>query len=293
MIDDFATVVDYSPEELHLVRSTCLTVATVLGDLMEESTTIVGGLVPALLIDQENLPEGVEPHPGTADLDLALQLVVLEGERYETMAERLRRAGFGPDRNHRGNLAVQRWRAEVAPGREVRIDFLIPPVENSDPRRIFNLTSGFGAIVTPGLELAFVDRFLQRVEGRTLRGAHLSRDLWVCGPAALVVLKALACRGRDKPKDAFDLYYLIRNYGRGPADVARRFVSLGIGTHPAGAKGLQILREDFARPGGIGPQQVARFHRLPVDDAICDDVVAFVGEFLDQLDRMADEGASD
>jgi hypothetical protein len=39
----------YPPELAALARSTCLYVATVLGDLIEE-ITVVGGLVPSLLI---------------------------------------------------------------------------------------------------------------------------------------------------------------------------------------------------------------------------------------------------
>jgi hypothetical protein len=42
------------------VKATCLYLATKLGDLMPE-LIVVGGLVPSLLIDQENLPEHVTP----------------------------------------------------------------------------------------------------------------------------------------------------------------------------------------------------------------------------------------
>ena len=42
----------YRSEHLELVRSTCLYIATKLGDLMED-LVVVGGLVPSLIIDQE------------------------------------------------------------------------------------------------------------------------------------------------------------------------------------------------------------------------------------------------
>jgi hypothetical protein len=42
----------------------------------------------------------------------------------------------------------------------------------------------------------------------------------VCGAGAFVILKALAFRIRDENKDAYDLYYLLRNFGRGVADGA-------------------------------------------------------------------------
>lgn len=108
ILDDLATATRYTPEGLLRIRTACLTVAGVLGDLMEEEITIVGGLVPSLVINQENLPEGADLHPGTMDLDPALQLAVLEGSGYKEMSERLRGAGFAPDRNEEGNTTVQR-----------------------------------------------------------------------------------------------------------------------------------------------------------------------------------------
>jgi hypothetical protein len=64
-------------EQVTLVRSTCLYVATKLGDLMED-VVVIGGLVPSLLIDQRDLPDGVSTHVGTMDLDVGLKLALLE-----------------------------------------------------------------------------------------------------------------------------------------------------------------------------------------------------------------------
>lgn len=128
-LDDLATVTSYTPDGLERIRTVCLTVATVLGDLMEEEITVVGGLVPSLIIDQQRLPEGAEPHPGTMDLDLALQLAVLEEGGYREISARLRAAGFAPDRNAAGNPTLQRWVISSGSGREATVDFLIPPIE--------------------------------------------------------------------------------------------------------------------------------------------------------------------
>ena len=61
----------YAPGQLERVRATCLYIATKLGDLMDD-LVVVGGLVPSLIIDQDRLPAGVNPHIGTMDLDLGL-----------------------------------------------------------------------------------------------------------------------------------------------------------------------------------------------------------------------------
>jgi hypothetical protein len=285
-LDDLATAASYTPRGLEQVRIACLTVAAVLGDLMEEEITVVGGLVPSLIVDQRQLPEGAEPHPGTMDLDLALQLAVLEEGGYRNISERLRSAGFEPDRNAAGNLTRQRWVMHGVSKPEVTVDFLIPPVEGRKGR-ILQLESDFGAVISPGLELAFSDRMLERLDGVTIRGDHVIRDIWVCGPGALVVLKALACRGRDKPKDAFDLYYVLRNFGNGPADVARRLRPWK--DHPTARRAVDILASDFADVTRTGPRRVARFLGMDEDADVQAQVVAFVAEFLESLESLEED----
>ncbi|MCY3857502.1 MAG: hypothetical protein OXG25_01195 [Gammaproteobacteria bacterium] len=64
MISNPLTRDGYGIEQLGFVHRTCLYIATKLGDLLDE-IVVVGGLVPYLLVDQENLPSGLEPHVGT------------------------------------------------------------------------------------------------------------------------------------------------------------------------------------------------------------------------------------
>ena len=123
-----STADGYSPSQTAYVRATCVYVATKLGDLMDE-VVVVGGLVPYLLVDQEDLPAGSDAHAGTMDLDMGLALAILNGERYRDLGNRLRDAGFEASVNEAGNRTSQTW---IAPGPpRVKVDFLIPPVENA------------------------------------------------------------------------------------------------------------------------------------------------------------------
>lgn len=88
MPDKPTTAAGYHPHFTGLVESTCLYVATVLGDFIDD-LVVVGGLVPNLLIQAGSLPPGVEPHVGTVDLDLGLQLAILDEERYRTLTQRI------------------------------------------------------------------------------------------------------------------------------------------------------------------------------------------------------------
>ncbi len=60
------TIAGYESGQVELVLMTCRYICTILGDFTEDIVIVVG-LVPSLLIDQSNLPEGVEPHAGTME----------------------------------------------------------------------------------------------------------------------------------------------------------------------------------------------------------------------------------
>lgn len=271
------TAKEYSIEQAELVRATCLYIATKLDDLMEH-IVIVGGLVPSLLIDQDSMPEGNDKHVGTMDLDIGLALAIFDGSRYQAITDRLRNAEFTHDVNEMGNPTRQRWKVEKP--RKVTVDFLIPPSKNDDEGgKIRDIKHDFAAVITPGLRLAFLDRKKIALSGKTIFGEKAARDIWVCGPGAFVVLKALAFRKRGENKDAYDLYYHIRNFGNGVHDVVDALKP--IVSEFEVKEALEILRQDFINIDGLGPFRVAKFLTGGKDDEIQADVAGFVRQFLD------------
>jgi hypothetical protein len=269
---------EYSREQAELVRQTCLYVATKLGDLIDE-LVVVGGLVPSLLIPEELVPRGEEIHVGTMDLDLGLSLVLLDVERYEELTARLRRAGFEPDVNESGNLTFQRWKIEVSGHPKVTVDFVITPSLDEDKGgKIRHIEKDFAAVITPGLHLAFQDRRRISLAGSTILGEKASREIWVCGPGAFVVLKALAFGTRGENKDAYDLYYVIRNYRSGVDDLLEHLKPI---LHEQETQeALQILRRDFSEPNGVGPRRVALFMYGTPNEELQADVAGFIRDLL-------------
>ncbi len=278
MTDKPPTAAGYEGGQTELVRATCLYAATKLGDIMDE-LVLVGGLVPSLLVKQEALPHGVDSHVGTMDLDMGLTVALLEEGRYRTLTERLRRAGFEQDISGKGHPTRQRWRID---GRErITVDFLIPPSRPDDRGgALRDIEPDFAAIIAPGLHLAFQDRERVEIAGETIFGERAIRTISVCGPGAYVVLKSLAFRLRGENKDAYDLYYVVRNYGAGVSDVAARLVPL-LGD-PSAIEAVRILREDFGDHDGVGPRRVAEFLSGTPDDENQADVAGFVRELLNR-----------
>jgi predicted nucleotidyltransferase len=266
----------YRPDFVSSVRATCLYIATKLGDLADE-TVVVGGLVPALLIDQSQLRAQQERHVGTLDLDIGLALAVLDHRRYAALTDRLRSAGFEPDANEKGNVTRQRW-AIAGPPR-VTVDFLIAPSRPSDKGgTIRDIESDLAAVIAPGLSLAFVDRTKKTLSGKTIVGEVATRDVWVCGPAAFIALKALAFRDRGENKDAYDLFYVLRHYPNGVDAIGHRFASFG--DNPEAEQALAALESDFATIDSVGPRRTAEFLHGSANDELQADVRGLVAQFV-------------
>ncbi len=270
----------YASGQLARVRQTFLYIATKLGDLLDE-IVVVGGLVPYLLVDQDNLPSGMEPHAGTMDLDMGLGLAILDEQRYRDVSARLRDVGFKPDVNAQGNWTPQRW--TTASPQPVTVDFLISPnYETDQENRILHIESDLAAIVTPGLELAFRDRSWMELSGVVPSGAWATRKVPVCGPGAFTVLKALAFGNRAENKDAYDLSYVWN--GIGVADIAGSLASLQPDTNVDRA--LHVLERDFVNHDGPGPVGTAHFITGGLDDNIQADVAGQAQALLDYMSSV-------
>jgi hypothetical protein len=275
------TAAGYDATHVTKVREACLYLATKVGDLLGE-LVIVGGLVPSLIVDQRQ--EGLQRHIGTLDLDVGLEVAILEEGRYAELTERLRAAGFGPDTNERGNITRQRWKIDGPP--KVTLDFLIAPTRPGDEGgHLRNLQDDFAAVIAPGLRLAFRDSKTVRLAERTIRGERAERSVLVCGAGAFVVMKALAFRNRGENKDAYDLSYVVRNYGEGVGDVAGLLAPLM--EDPEAQKAVGFLREDFAAIDSLGPRRVSEF----LFDARHDEEEGKVWSAVQDLLRFLDEKA--
>jgi Nucleotidyl transferase AbiEii toxin, Type IV TA system len=269
------TAAGYSPEQLKTVLATCQTLASILGDLLDD-LVVVGGLVPSLLIAAKAVHD---PHVGSLDVDVGLEVAMLDTGRYHTLAERLRGRDFEPDMNEQGNPTRQRWTHKRF--RNVKVDFLMAPVGGAAPGSLQDLEVDLAAVVTPALTLAFRDRERVRLGNRTLEEEVVSRHIPVCGAGAFVVLKALAFRNRGENKDAYDLWYVLRHFGDSAEEVGARLRPL---LDDANAReAMRVLAEDFATLDSLGPRRTAEFLSRSGDDAFCADVAGLVSRLLRSL----------
>lgn len=266
----------YSREETLLVKSALLTVAVTLDSHLDD-ICIVGGLVPSLLIDHDR-EDFADRHVGTSDLDVALSLGLLDDRRYAELSERLRQEDFEPDENEAGNQVRQRWKLS---GKKVTIDFLIPPRPGVEAGQMQDLESDLAAVATGGLKLAFDERREVELAGLTLEGEFTTRKVPICGPAAFLVLKALALRGRGERKDAYDLVYVIEHAPEGLDVIARQLREHNELHGQDVRRALDVLGDDFASLDSVGPQRVAKF--VVANDSEIDAAAADARGHVDDL----------
>ena len=273
------TAGEYLPEETEQVTAACLTVAAILGDLMDD-LVIVGGMVPAMICEAEVDPAaaGEEAHCGTTDLDIGLSLGLLGEERYKEVAARLRARGFGPDKNEDGRPTRQRWRWGDL---KVTVDFLIPPSDATvEPGSLQSLEGDLAALVVEPLPLAFDERFSISLVGPNLFGDHIKRYVSFVGPAAFVVMKAFAYHLRGEPKDAYDLTFVLSHWGDGVVDIATRMAASARENAPLVDAGLEYLKTDFETVASAGPRDVSRFLTGDLDDDRIADAHGAVADLL-------------
>lgn len=121
----------------------------------------------------------------------------------------------------------------------------------------------------------------RELEGLLPDGRRHRIAVRVAAPAALLILKALAMGGRDKPKDAYDIDYLLRHVG--VVEIAAEIRAFRPARALSNAMGL--LAERFGSIDAIGPTSVALYRRTPLGTDEADQVQALAYARMQQLLR--------
>jgi hypothetical protein len=258
---------------------------TLIGDLgpWGDRVYLVGGLAPRYLVNE--LPDGVEPHVGTTDVDLVIGLALADEspETYNTLQKNLTRVGF-----EQGDSSFQ-WVRRID-GAKVTVEFLCE-TDQVDPGRIFRPTGehtgpGLGAFNVRGAQLVRDDYVECVIEGERLDGGGHSRvTARVANVLAYTVLKIFAFQDRHENKDAYDLVFTLFHHEDGPRAAGQTARSSAIAGHAQVEEAVALLRERFRDVGQDGPSAYALFLADPDDDdgraRLRQEAVATIREFLE------------
>ena len=242
---------DYDDRTTAAVKSVLVEIGQILGSF-QGKFAVIGGAVPWLLLGNEDMP-----HVGTLDVDVSLDAEALGDGEYTTLIGALMSHGYEQRAELRRFQLVRQVPAADGGGPiDIVVDFLMPRdaeiVKNVPP-----LISEFAVQRADGADLAL--RFYQMVAitGPMPGGGTNRVEIAVCSIPALLAMKGHALNGRYKQKDAYDIYYCVRNYPEGSealAEVCRPLLD-----HASGAKGFGFSAEKFDTADGYGPTCVRQF----------------------------------
>jgi hypothetical protein len=242
---------DYSAELVQAARTVLVEVMHVLGEYRGE-IVLVGGWVPELL-----LPQARQRHVGSIDIDLALDHRRFPPSGYRKLKELLESRGY-----REGGQPYIFFRTVTMAGRdiEVEVDFLAGEYEGTGKGHRTQPVQDMRARKARGCELAFELSKEITVTGALPGGGQDSVRVRIASVVPFLVMKANALADRVKEKDAWDIYYCLRNFPGGVRAIAEEFLphrSNGL-VREAMAK----LREKFASPDHVGPKFVADFEEI-------------------------------
>jgi len=244
---------------------------------------VLGGLVPELLCSSS-----AHQHAGTTDIDVQVNLEIeCDAVNTARLERALRNAEFEPDSEH-----VWRWKVVNDEVRvEVKFEMLADlDSEANEATLHFDDCERLGAVNLRGTKYA-----THEVESRTLTAKvgddWLSVEISVTGVAGFLLAKCAAAYSRRKPKDWYDIaFVLLHNDLGGPVQAAKAVVDrLGKGPITASGTALAELAANFSDPQSQGP--VAYADQFLVNQPDYDqsqakaDAVTAVAEFCDALAR--------
>jgi hypothetical protein len=251
-VTELQSAAQYSDRTSDAVRSVLVEIGQTLGSY-QGMFAVIGGAVPWLLLEDSEMR-----HVGTADVDLSLDAEALaEDNQYAGLVEALQAQGYVHPED-RKNFQMERTLDPGDGGAPITIviDFLRPydaVIEKNRPP----LTTDFATQRAFGADLATRFYEMTAIEGRMPNGGVNKVMIAVASIPALLAMKGHAIGGRDKPKDAYDIYFSIRNYPGGVPALVEACKPLL--EEQSAVEGYARIAEKFRAFEDFGPTSVRRF----------------------------------
>lgn len=238
---------EYTRAAVDAAHSVLLEIHRVLGEYRDH-IVIIGGWVPELLLGK---------HTGSIDVDLALDHRELTEAGYKKIGDLLRRAGY-----QEGEQPFIFYREVVSQQGTVKVevDLLAGEYEGTGRKHRTQKVQEVRARKARGCDLAFDAPVEVHIEGTLPGGGKDAVDVTVASVVSFIVMKGMALHDRLKPKDAWDIYFCIRNYEDKPDALVELFKP-HIG-HGLVQEGLKKIAGKFASPSHVGPKHVADFEEI-------------------------------
>lgn len=244
---------DYEADAVAAARSVLLELTRLLGEY-RDNIVLIGGWVPELLF-----PSAEPKHVGSLDVDLALDHRKLADAGYATIRELLVGRGYEQD-PQRQPFIFQRRVPVGARDIVVEVDLLAGEYEGSGRRHRTQNVQGVRPRKARGCDLALDMAVEVQLKGNLPNGAKDTATIRVASIVPFFVMKGMVLAGRLKEKDAYDIYFCVKNHPGGVNGLASEFRPHI--THGLVQEGLRKIADKFNSTNAYGPTAVADFQEI-------------------------------
>ena len=246
---------DYDDRTTGAVKSVLVEIGQVLGSYRGKFV-VIGGAVPWLLLQESDMA-----HIGTLDVDLGLDAAALGDGEYARLVESLLSRGY-----HQAEDRLRFQLVRTVPARDggadidIIVDFLRPH-DATIAKNVPPLVPDFAVQRADGADLALRFHEFVAVDGDMPDGGTNRVQIAVASIPALLAMKGYAIANRHKQKDAYDIYYSVRNFPGG-------ITALTAATKPlleieTARTGYLHIAEKFRHLDDFGPTSVRQFVDRP------------------------------
>ncbi len=246
-----ATVKDYNEISVRAARSVLLEIVRVLGEYRDR-IVLIGGWVPQMLFQNST-----EQHTGSMDVDLAMDHEKLTEEGYKSIHELLTSCGYKQGKQpfifHRA-MRVSNVKVNV------QVDFLSGEYGGTGKGHRHQRIQKIHARKVRGCDLVFNNPVELEITGKLPGGATDTAVIRVASMVPFLIMKAIVLDERLKEKDAYDIYYCLKQYAENLDELVREF-----GIHMKNRlvlEGLEKLAKNFASTEHTGPRFVSDFQEV-------------------------------
>jgi hypothetical protein len=242
-------IADYEEAAVDAAKTAIIELCGLLGAYRAQ-VVLIGGWVPVLLLRAE--PDPRQRHPGSLDVDLALDHRTLEGAGYETIGKLLADAGYV-----RSEKQPFQYFRDIG-GIVVRVDLLAGQYGGTGRSRRTQKVQDVQPRKARGCDLVFeISPVEVRLEGSLPSGARDAVRVPIASVVPFLTMKSICMSERRKSKDPFDIWFVLSNHAGGIDALAQAFRPHL--HHGLVREAMAILGEKFASIDHVGPTSVAQF----------------------------------
>lgn len=227
-----------------------------LFDVYKDDIRIVGGWVPDLMFPNEE-------HIGSIDVDILINHLPLQDAGYLTLEKILLKNGYleHPEKYFSYYKEIDIDGIQYT----VDVDMLAGIYGGTTIKKRSQHVQGIRALKATGGNFAF--EFPPQkiiIEAKRPDGAIDTATVNVVAVVPYLIMKSAAL-GRGKPKDAYDIYFLIKHYQGGVKSLAKEFAH--VSERDIVLKMIEKLTGKFASMNHTGPKDVSDFLDIEEDES--------------------------